>query len=131
MSTDPYQTPSAIQDAIPKDLNSLKDILFKMDGRITRSKWWLYAFLLPILLFLPGLILTAISPTLGGILILITYIPVVWISICVNAKRWHDRDKSGWWTLIGLIPFGGIWVLIECGCLEGTQGPNQFGPQPK
>ncbi|TGR16409.1 DUF805 domain-containing protein, partial [Mesorhizobium sp. M8A.F.Ca.ET.197.01.1.1] len=47
------------------------------------------------------------------------------------AKRWHDRNKSGWWTLIGLIPIiGGIWLLIELGILEGTRGANQYGPDP-
>ncbi len=25
----------------------------------------------------------------------------------------------------------GIWVLIECGFLDGTPGPNRFGPSPK
>lgn len=52
-------------------------------------------------------------------------------AICVSIKRWHDRDKSGWWVLIGLIPIiGAIWVLIECGILKGTEGPNRFGPDP-
>ena len=47
------------------------------------------------------------------------------------ARRWHDRDKSGWWTLIGLIPVvGAIWILVECGCLKGSDGPNRFGADP-
>ena len=50
-------------------------------------------------------------------------------SIIVYIKRFHDRDKSGWWVLIGLIPIiGGIWLLIELGFLKGTPGPNRFGP---
>jgi uncharacterized membrane protein YhaH (DUF805 family) len=62
-----------------------------------------------------------------GILILLT----IWPSICIYAKRWHDRDKSGWWSLIGLIPIiGGIWMLVECGFLRGTEGPNRFGNDP-
>jgi len=39
------------------------------------------------------------------------------------------------WALYGLsalITLGlGIWILIECGCLDGTQGPNRYGPSPK
>ena len=38
------------------------------------------------------------------ILILLT----IWPSLAIYAKRWHDRDKSGWWTLIGLVPITGI-----------------------
>ena len=50
-------------------------------------------------------------------------------SIIVYIKRFHDRDKSGWWVLIGLIPIiGAIWLLIELGFLKGTDGPNRFGP---
>jgi uncharacterized membrane protein YhaH (DUF805 family) len=59
-----------------------------------------------------------------GIFALLTLIP----TIIVYVKRFHDRDKSGWWVLIGLIPIiGVIWLLIELGFLKGTPGPNRFG----
>jgi uncharacterized membrane protein YhaH (DUF805 family) len=52
-------------------------------------------------------------------------------TLAVYAKRWHDRGKSGWWTLILLIPIiGPLWALIECGFLRGTEGPNQYGADP-
>ena len=55
----------------------------------------------------------------------------IYFAFAVYAKRWHDRDKSGWWTLIILVPFiGGIWLLVECGILEGTKGANRYGPDP-
>ena len=73
----------------------------------------------------------AVSEDIGGIVTLILYIPFVWISLAVNANRWHDRDKSAWWILIGLVPIaGGIWAFVECGCLRGTMGDNTFGPDP-
>jgi uncharacterized membrane protein YhaH (DUF805 family) len=25
----------------------------------------------------------------------------------------------------------GIYLFIECGCLDGTPGPNRYGPSPK
>ena len=52
-------------------------------------------------------------------------------ALAIYAKRWHDRGKSGWWTLIILVPLiGSIWFLVECGFLRGTEGPNQFGNDP-
>ena len=46
-------------------------------------------------------------------------------ALAVYTKRWHDRGKSGWWTLILLVPLiGFIWFLVECGFLRGTEGPN-------
>jgi hypothetical protein len=33
--------------------------------------------------------------------------------------------------LLGIIQLGiGIWALVELGCLRGTVGPNQHGPDP-
>jgi uncharacterized membrane protein YhaH (DUF805 family) len=55
----------------------------------------------------------------------------IWIALALHAKRWHDRGKSGWWTLIVLVPFiGAIWLFVELGCLRGTVGPNQYGADP-
>ncbi len=70
-----------------------------------------------------------------GVLLVVLMIPlgiyIFWVGLAVGVKRWHDRDKSGWWMLIGIIPYiGGIWQLIECGCLRGTEGPNRFGGDP-
>jgi len=62
---------------------------------------------------------------LSGLWSLIILIPAILIYI----KRFHDRDKSGWWVLIGLIPIiGALWLLIELGFLKGTDGPNRYGP---
>ena len=103
-------------------------------GRVNRKQWWLY-LILPV--FVVSLILSVVDGAIGtidtesglgllsGIWTLIILIP----SILVHIKRFHDRDKSGWWVLIGLIPIiGGLWLLIELGFLQGTEGPNRFGP---
>ena len=52
-------------------------------------------------------------------------------SIAVQVRRFHDQDRSGWMVLLGFIPYvGGIIVLVFM-CLDGTRGPNRFGPDPK
>lgn len=66
---------------------------------------------------------------IGGV-VLVTLVSL-WLSIATDVKRFHDRDKSGWWVWIILIPgAGAIWLLVECGFLPGTTGPNRFGPDP-
>ena len=53
------------------------------------------------------------------------------VELALGVKRLHDRDMSGWWTLISFVPFGGFILLVILGFLDGTQGPNRFGPSPK
>jgi uncharacterized membrane protein YhaH (DUF805 family) len=56
----------------------------------------------------------------------------VWPSLALQAKRWHDRDKSAWMILINFIPLvGAIWALIELGFLAGTPGANTYGEDPR
>ena len=56
---------------------------------------------------------------------------MLWPSLAVCAKRWHDVDKSAWWILISLVPFvGGIIALVFNGFIPGTPGTNRFGPPP-
>jgi uncharacterized membrane protein YhaH (DUF805 family) len=111
-----------------------KQFYLSADGRVDRRQWWL-RLILPV--FVITLVLTAVdmaigtynanlgAGTLSGLFALASLIP----SIFVHIKRFHDRDKSGWWVLIGLVPIiGALWLLIELGFLAGTPGPNRFGP---
>jgi uncharacterized membrane protein YhaH (DUF805 family) len=107
-------------------------MFFDPRGRIGRRDFWLYGvaamagltLLLHALLGIAGMPEDHREPVVNLLLL--------WPVLAVSIKRWHDRDKSGWWILITLIPFiGWLWQLIECGFLDGTQGPNKYGPSPK
>lgn len=105
-----------------------KPFLLSYDGRINRQRYWAFA-----IVYFAILIAAAIIDGMLGtsFIMLLVALAGLYPSICVSIKRWHDRDKSGWWILIGLVPvIGGIWSFVECGCLEGTQGPNRFGADP-
>jgi uncharacterized membrane protein YhaH (DUF805 family) len=121
----------------------MQGLLFSFQGRINRAKFWLVTL---------GVVVVEIivmAVTMGGaamsgdpqaaanamsglgIVGLILFIPLIWVSLAAAVKRWHDRNKSGWWVLIALVPVvGGLWYLIECGFLPGTAGPNRFGADP-
>jgi uncharacterized membrane protein YhaH (DUF805 family) len=105
-------------------MNSLIKIYFRFSGRISRATWWL-AFI-PIAL-LAGVAQWADEHDWSILLGL----AIIWPCLAIYAKRWHDRDKSAWWTLITLVPLvGPIWALVECGFLPGTIGQNHFGQPP-
>nr|WP_318011261.1 DUF805 domain-containing protein [Mesorhizobium sp. ES1-4] len=86
------------------------------------------AFILDAIL---GTRFTTASGAQVGIVGMLVALGSIYFAIALYAKRWHDRNKSGWWTLIGLVPIiGGIWLLVELGILEGTRGANQYGSDP-
>jgi uncharacterized membrane protein YhaH (DUF805 family) len=103
-------------------------IFFALEGRIGRKTWWLYGVLAIIGLGLVGTALLRIAGVSAGAAEATMNVVLLWPAIAVSVKRWHDRDKRGWWVLVNVIPFvGWIWVLVECGMLRGTKGPNRFG----
>lgn len=63
---------------------------------------------------------------LGALFGLAVFLP----SIAVGVRRLHDLDKSGWWYLLVLIPLIGTLILIFFYVQRGTEGPNQYGPDP-
>lgn len=122
----------------------MQSLLFSFQGRINRAKFWLiHVGMWVVMAVAFGVLLggAALSGdpeaamrsagTVPGLILVAVYVVMVWVGLAAGVKRWHDRNKSGWWILIGLVPvIGGLWYLIECGFLPGTAGPNTYGPDP-
>lgn len=69
----------------------------------------------------------------GGNLFLIQLpfiILLLWVSFAMYIKRFHDMGKSGWMSLLYLIPFVNLGIFIWQGFFKGTPGDNQYGPDP-
>jgi len=112
-----------------------KYLYTSFDGRINRAKFWAGVGVL----FAIGVVAMILDAMLGlqvgdsgaGIISLITSLASIYFALALYAKRWHDRDKSGWWSLIALVPLiGAIWLIVELGILEGVRGANRYGPDP-
>lgn len=115
-------------------------------GRSSRKEFWMF-FLLN---FIVGMVLwtfiilgagaSALADSSGtssalfggvGFLLLMVYgLAILIPTLAVYVRRFHDQDKSGWMILLLLVPFGGIIVLVFM-CLEGTNGANRYGPDPR
>lgn len=122
----------------------MSNLLFGVQGRANRAKFWLVALAIAVIEMIlfavilggaamsgdPEKIAAAMGPV-ASIVIFVFVVIATWISIAVAVKRYHDRNKSGWWVLIVFVPIiGGLWYLVECGFLRGTAGPNDYGPDP-
>jgi uncharacterized membrane protein YhaH (DUF805 family) len=113
---------------------SLSKILFSTEGRIPRSAYWYYYLAYAGIYIVAALIDIALGTMDGdigfglfsGIWLFFGLFP----SLAVSIKRCHDRDRSGWFLLLNLIPLVSWWVRIELAFLRGTVGDNQYGPEP-
>lgn len=105
-------------------------------GRSRRKEYWMFILGVFIAVILASIIegVLGLSGMVGGVYGPITTIILLGIiipGIAVQIRRFHDQDKSGWFVLLGLIPFVGGLIVLVFMCLEGTSGPNRFGPDPK
>lgn len=114
------------------------------NGRSCRKEYWmfyLFVILIYVALIIFGGLIGAGASSAGnssamgifggifGILLMIFVLGILIPSVAVGVRRLHDIDKSGWFYLIALIPFGSI-VLLVWFCQRGTEGPNRFGDDP-
>lgn len=106
-------------------------LFFSFRGRLSRRQFWLYGVLALLGLAVLGQGLLGIARVRAQTADLIVNLLLVWPALAVSVKRWHDRDKSGWWVLVNLVPvIGWIWALIDNGFRRGSAGPNRFGEDP-
>jgi uncharacterized membrane protein YhaH (DUF805 family) len=127
--------------------------LFSFNGRVRRLHWWLVrigvwvgffaismAVILALRVLFPEIAVgndlyleaSDVASAIWAVVFFTLIIASIWIELAISVKCWHDRDKSGFWILIAFVPLvGPIWTLVECGLLDGTQGPNKYGPSPK
>jgi uncharacterized membrane protein YhaH (DUF805 family) len=133
--------------------------LTSLEGRMTRTDFWVATIALAVAAALLSLGLNGLAKvaTDGGwprwILPVILQLIIVWPTFAVMVKRGHDRERSAWWTLAvnlagHVVPRvllingkteGAFWVwavigayiLVDYGILDGTRGPNKYGPSPK
>jgi uncharacterized membrane protein YhaH (DUF805 family) len=140
---------------------SMTQLLFSFQGRLNRKPYWMTIIAITVIVLVVLLIALAMAREhrfeFAGVtmaVLVILYIPLVWIGLAIGAKRLHDRDKSAWWlvvfyaiptilsaaadqtedltlVILHLISFAiTVWAFVELGCLRGTIGPNRYGPDP-
>lgn len=108
------------------------------NGRARRAEYWYFTLgniLLLVPLYLLGFAgMMSESMTLAGLgfgLYCIVALGILVPSIAVGVRRLHDIGKSGWYYLIGLIPFIGGIVLLVWFFTDGNRFDNEYGEDPK
>ena len=118
-----------MQDIIDSYTASLKKYAV-FDGVAGRREFWTF-FLVNLVAYLifyvfmfvfAHSVLALLVDLLFFALILGTLVPYY----AVMARRLHDSGRSGWWVLIGFVPFIGGLILLVLLALETAQGPNKY-----
>ena len=109
-------------------MDSMKTVLVTkwndFNSRSARPEYWyfvLYATLVALLCmatdyFVIGYTFFSIAEPFGettdsGVLVALFTLGTLVQSICLNARRLHDRGHSGWWQLGVLVPFLNFIVI--------------------
>ena len=114
-------------------------LLFSFEGRISRQTFWIFTGFV----FAAGILLGLMTEPVHDIkdissAHLFFMFWMLWPNLAIQAKRWHDQDKSALWILLNLMPIfepvmgllsmaGPIWAFVQNGFTRGTIGPNRFG----
>ena len=98
---------------------------FVFKGRASRSEYWWFQLIVTPSFVISDFTETDISYLFLGIA-LVTLIP----AISVGVRRLHDTNRSGFFLLIGFIPFIGGLILLFFLIPEGTKGKNKYGANP-
>jgi len=109
-------------------MNDLPSLFFSFKGRISRTVFWVSMFIWTLVfeLVVHLDLFTGAGPVIDWVSTIII-IALMWPEVAIQAKRWHDRNKSAWWVLICFVPIAGsIWMLIELGFLGPVDEGNQY-----
>jgi uncharacterized membrane protein YhaH (DUF805 family) len=103
----------------------------RFSGRASRSEYWYWVLFVALTSLVARIIDFALTgdsriAMVSAIVSLGLLIP----DIAVSVRRLHDRDRSGWFLLLCLIPLIGSIILLVWFCQRGTLGMNRFGPDP-
>ncbi len=103
--------------------------LFSFQGRATRLHYWI-ATAPALILSIAATVMPLDLDTLIDVVLPATLV-LGWPALVVGARRCHDRNRSGWYQVVGVVPFiGSLLLMVELGLCRGTPGANRFGPDP-
>lgn len=108
-------------------------------GRLSYLGWnMLMTFSLLIIIgmiaaFSPGLLMDssalAGSSMVAAVLIGFAYLVMLYLSFVFTIRRLHDRNHTGWLSLLILIPLVNLIFILYLIFAKGDDRPNQYGPR--
>lgn len=115
-------------------MDSIEDrvfaLLFSPRGRIGKRTYVYSTLIVPLFWLLVATDLSRADrdADLPVAIVLAAVLWWLWSNIVMGIKRCHDRDRSGWFVLLALVPIVNLWYWFDVHFVDGTKGANRFGP---
>ena len=106
-------------------MNSYVAVLKKygvFSRRAQRSEYWMFAIVNSLVVLALTFIAGATGLPLLGVLGIGYSVAVLIPSLAVTVRRLHDTGRSGWWLLVGLVPYVGAIVILIFMLLDSERG---------
>ena len=118
--------------------NSVNDSVLNAAGRFSRFSYLGWNGLLLLVMMLLGIIVAIALPSsapdtnqdmpvFAMIILGILYIALIYFSFIFAVRRLHDRNHSGWLSLLMLVPLVNIAMALYLTFAKGDAYANQFG----
>ena len=136
-NTNPYESPT--QNIENESVLEYADInLFSSAGRLGRLRYFTYSFGIILTIYIViglGFGISSFLPEgantiVMGIVGVIGMIAMIYMSILLMVKRLHDTNKSGWLSLVMLIPIISIFFSFYLWFMPGSGEKNSYGNPP-
>jgi uncharacterized membrane protein YhaH (DUF805 family)/DNA-directed RNA polymerase subunit RPC12/RpoP len=134
--------PSSLMDAqafnwkpyVPDE--GIKEMFLRYDNRLNRKRYIMRALALGAAVMVVCLVLGVILGMAGmsdsaiGTMGTLIGLGAGIIGLMLAIRRLHDLDRPTWWIIGNFIPFVNVIFGFYLLLAKGTEGPNQFGPDP-
>ncbi|MEN6082836.1 DUF805 domain-containing protein [Chromobacterium piscinae] len=103
---------------------------FSFGGRISRLSFLLGLLGLIVAFGFFTVVIIPILHSIYPVLVLLIYpflAALLWSTVTLKIKRWHDMDRSGFHVLLSLIPVIGAIFFFLILIIPGTFGKNRYG----
>ena len=115
-----------------------KDSPLQASGRFGRLSYLAWQAVLFIALILIGFFFALLMPdpnkesdlkflTIFIVIFFILYLPVIYTYFTITIRRLHDLNRSGWWSIIIIIPLVNLIFYIYLISVTGNKTPNNYG----
>ena len=114
----------------------IREMFLTYHGRLNRKPYILRGLLVGITSSILSNVMgvmaesSSLALNLVSLVLLVVVLALCVVSVMLMIRRWHDLGKSGWFSLLLLVPLVNFVVGLYLWVKKGDDGPNQYGEDP-